>query len=324
LYETHLETTHGYELLTVHPLELARQVTLMESELFRAITPNELISLGWTRTKVEEKLRLSPNVMKLIYLSNKLTYWYAKCIVETGNLEERVAVVLRILDVASYLYEMNNFGGMKEIYAALDSSWVVRLQLTREKSNLEEHPMYIRFKQLFDVHEKGYLNRIKNCSNPCLPWIGTHLTMIYKKQDYNKLYTEDQRRDLLKHQELEQQKQQQNTTISARDVNLNESNESSNDELKSQLISFSKYRLLVEFVSDLLQYQSVPYKFRLHQRMRSFLNEDIDNYFDSAMNANLNSLSFGGIGNNETATQSVETWLFDKSKLIEPNNDKMG
>ena len=112
--------------------------------------------------------------------------------------------------------------------------------------------------------------------------------------------------------------------FSARDVNLNESSESSSDELKNQLISFSKYRLLVEFVSDLLQYQSVPYKFRLHQRMRSFLNEDIDNYFDSAMNANSNSFNFGGIGNNETATQSVETWLFDKSKLIEPNNDKMG
>ena len=95
--------------------------------------------------------------MRLIYLSNKLTYWYAKCIVDTSNLEERVAVVLRILDMASYFYQINNFSGLKEIYAALDSSSVERLKITRERSNLEQHEMFHKFKQLFDNHEKGAL-----------------------------------------------------------------------------------------------------------------------------------------------------------------------
>ena len=156
-FETHLENMYGYDLLTIHPLEFVRQVTLMESELFRAIKPNELISLGWTKPKLADKFRLSPNVMRLIYLSNKLTYWYAKCIVDTSNLEERVAVVLRILDMASYFYQINNFSGLKEIYAALDSSSVERLKITRERSNLEQHEMFHKFKQLFDNHEKGAL-----------------------------------------------------------------------------------------------------------------------------------------------------------------------
>jgi len=64
-------------------------------------------------------------------------------------------VVLRILDIAGYFYEMNNFCGLKEIYAALDTSSVSRLKVTREKCNLEQHAMYAKFKQLFDYHEKG-------------------------------------------------------------------------------------------------------------------------------------------------------------------------
>lgn len=34
-FETHLEKEYPYELLTIHPLEFARQVTLMEEEIFK-------------------------------------------------------------------------------------------------------------------------------------------------------------------------------------------------------------------------------------------------------------------------------------------------
>lgn len=156
-FETHLETTHPYDILTIHPLEFARQATLMEEELFKAIKPNELISLGWN--KPEQKFKLSPNVSKLITLSNKFTYWYAKCIVDTQNLEERIAVVHRLLDIASYFYELNNFSGLKEIYAAFETSFTTRLVITREKSGLEQHKMYEIFKKLFDNHDKGYFER---------------------------------------------------------------------------------------------------------------------------------------------------------------------
>ena len=164
------------------------------------------------------------------------------------------------------------------------------------------------------------MSRIKNCSHPCLPWIGTHLTMIYKKQDYNKLYTEDQRRDLIKHQESELLQQQHikskddKISVNSKVANVNEIEPS--EDIKNHLISFSKYRLLVDFVNDLLQYQSVPYKFRLHYLMRSFLNEDFENLSNKAGNNNNN--------NETTDIQNIETWLFDQSKLIEPSNDKLG
>jgi len=136
--EIHLENDNPIEILTVHPLEFARQATLLESELFKAIKPNELISLGWTKT--DKKHELSPNVSKLINLANKFTYWYAKCIVDTTNLDERVAVVQRILDIAGYFNEMNNLSGLMEIHAALETSPVIRLNITKERAALESHP----------------------------------------------------------------------------------------------------------------------------------------------------------------------------------------
>ena len=97
-FVTHLEHMHPYDILTIHPVEFARQATLMEHQLFSAIRPIELANGGWN--KPEHKYRLSPNVTNLINFGNKFIYWYAKCIVETLNFEERVAVVQRILDIA--------------------------------------------------------------------------------------------------------------------------------------------------------------------------------------------------------------------------------
>lgn len=106
--------------------------------------------------------------------------------VDTYNLDERVAVVQRLLEISHYFYEMNNYSGLREIYAALENCAIVRLKATRDKAGLEEHKMYARFKELFENHDKGYLERLKKCSPPCIPFIGTHLTMIYKKHEHNK------------------------------------------------------------------------------------------------------------------------------------------
>ncbi len=218
-FETHLENAYPYDILTVHPLEFARQATLMESELFKAIKPSELISLGWT--KPDQRHKLSPNLTKLIDLSNKFTYWYAKCVVDTLNVDERVAVVLRILDIAEYFYEMNNFSGLKEIYAAFDSASVTRLETTREKSGLEQHRMYAKFKELFDNHQRGYLERIKKCDPPCVPFIGIHQTFVLKTQEYNKLNDENHKMKI-----IAQQQQLKAEECLANDVNNNSSGSS--------------------------------------------------------------------------------------------------
>ena len=53
----------------MHPVELARQVTLLEFDLFRQIQASELVGLAWMKA---DKQRRAPNLLKMIDLTNRV------------------------------------------------------------------------------------------------------------------------------------------------------------------------------------------------------------------------------------------------------------
>ena len=81
---------------------------------FRAVRPSELVGSVWT--KEDMKHMTSPNLLKMIHHTNKITMWFEKSLLEMANFEERVAVLTRIIDI---LVVRNAFLKNKQFSVAL-------------------------------------------------------------------------------------------------------------------------------------------------------------------------------------------------------------
>ncbi|TRY78935.1 hypothetical protein TCAL_01723 [Tigriopus californicus] len=284
--ERHLENLaeeNGWpEILTYHPIEIARQLTLLEFQYYRAVKPSELVDQAWTR---EDKDKRSPNLLKMIrhtvnvserdsegkdcFLNEEWTTNHAflqftrylqRLIVETENIDERVALVQRTLEIMVVLQEYNNFSGVLAITSVLNSCGVHRLSHTKDRvpnhllKSLEEASLYI------EEHFKLYWEKLRSINPPCVPFFGQYQSNI--------LFLEEGNPDLLHN---------------------------------TDLINFSKRRKVAEIISEIQQYQNQPYCLETYPVLRTFL-ETLD--------------PFPSMSDRE----SPDDYLWDRSNEIEPKN----
>jgi methionine synthase II (cobalamin-independent) len=99
-----------------------------------------------------DKEVLAPNICNMTKWSNHVTRWTVSEIVSVkDNVKSRAVIVERFIMLAQHLEKMNNFNGVKEILAGLQSSSVHRLKRTREVSLVPSHFMSVAYINIYIV-----------------------------------------------------------------------------------------------------------------------------------------------------------------------------
>ena len=113
------------DVLDFHPTEVARQMTLMDSAMLKAIEVQEWMGLGWTK-----KDGRSPNLVAFIERFNLVSAWVATVVLTGTSVDQRCSVLRFFVLVAQECLNLNNFNGCLEIIAGLANVAVARLSLT--------------------------------------------------------------------------------------------------------------------------------------------------------------------------------------------------
>ncbi|KAG2338504.1 ras GEF [Suillus weaverae] len=167
-------------------LELARQLTIMECDLYCTIQPEEVLETGQEGTKPPV------NVRAVSSLSTVITGWVAENILNEHDFKKRTLLVKFFIKVADRCTSLHNFSTPRSILAALDSSTISRLYQTwlgvphKSKMQLES------LRRLAD-HGRNYhqyRSRLRNIAPPAVPFLGLYLTDVTFCREGNPSYRE--------------------------------------------------------------------------------------------------------------------------------------
>ncbi|KAJ3021680.1 RasGEF [Thoreauomyces humboldtii] len=177
----HIKTPSGgkYEseildILDVPPKDLARQLTLMDSEVFRGVPRDELASIAWTGS---DKLARAPQIVATTQNFNQVALWVAEQIVLAEKIKRRFQLVCHFIGVAKCCLDLNNFNGLRSITAGLQSTPVHRLERTWAMVSRREKAIFDKMCDLMSPlsNSDAYRRRLSEAKAPCVPYLGTWL-----------------------------------------------------------------------------------------------------------------------------------------------------
>lgn len=85
------------EFIDLDETEIARQLTIIEFELFANIQPTELLNQAWNKPKLKHR---ASNVLAMINRSNEVSGWVAAMILKQEKLRTRARMWIKFVKIA--------------------------------------------------------------------------------------------------------------------------------------------------------------------------------------------------------------------------------
>jgi hypothetical protein len=170
-----LKNSTTFNFVQWDPLEIARQITLIEYSVFKKITPKECFNLSWTKKTKEQT---SPNIVELTKRFNDLSYWFATLIVKEEDLKLRTKLLSHVIKVITACQSLNNFNAVTTINGALNNAAIHRLKKTFEGLTTNEKKKLVEINELVSNigSYKAMRDALANSAPPTIPYLGVFLT----------------------------------------------------------------------------------------------------------------------------------------------------
>eukprot|EP01100_Stratorugosa_tubuloviscum_P003131 TRINITY_DN1746_c0_g1_i1.p1 TRINITY_DN1746_c0_g1~~TRINITY_DN1746_c0_g1_i1.p1 ORF type:complete len:790 (-),score=247.11 TRINITY_DN1746_c0_g1_i1:3-2336(-) len=219
----------------LQPLEIARQLSLIEQRLYCRIQRSELIFLNWKSNDREKKAQ---NISALVDWFNKISRWVCTEIVTTANMRLRTAIIVRFIQIAQNCFKLKNFNSMMEILSGLNNTSVQRLKRTWQAVSTREMQSYQVLQELMSnsMNFKNYREELKKSNGIALPYLGLILQDMIALEELVKM---------------------------------------SKHSKKQGMVDFKKFRIMAATIRAMQQYQIKRYNFCEVESIKVFLHSGL-------------------------------------------------
>ncbi|GKU02366.1 hypothetical protein FLAG1_01552 [Fusarium langsethiae] len=161
-------------ILDFDPLELARQLTIKQMNIFSSILPEELLASQWMKKGGVD----APNVKAMSSLSTDLSNLVAETILQQQEVKKRAQVIKQWIKIAHQCLELHNYDGLMAIICSLNSSTISRLRKTWDTISTKRKDMLQTLQDLVEPSQNNKVlrTRLHDHVPPCLPFLGMYLT----------------------------------------------------------------------------------------------------------------------------------------------------
>eukprot|EP01125_Pyxidicula_operculata_P020240 TRINITY_DN7453_c0_g1_i2.p1 TRINITY_DN7453_c0_g1~~TRINITY_DN7453_c0_g1_i2.p1 ORF type:complete len:631 (-),score=132.31 TRINITY_DN7453_c0_g1_i2:71-1963(-) len=145
--------------------EIARQLTLIDHEIFSRIDRSEMVKTRW----LDEKT--SPTLHHSSHRINQLAHWFAFQIMDELKPKLRIKMLEHIIKVAMYLLRLQNFNSLMAVYLALNFPSVSNQEQLWKGVKSKTISMWKRISDIMSPNEnfKEYRKTIAQLDVPFIP-----------------------------------------------------------------------------------------------------------------------------------------------------------
>ncbi|KAJ2448358.1 hypothetical protein EV183_005481 [Coemansia sp. RSA 2336] len=202
--EAYRSISHIYQ---VSPVDVACQLTIIESSCYCQIEPHELINKEFSRGSNSHAV----NVRQMSRWCTQITRWASSMILLEPTPERRCRMLRYFIDLGIQLLALKNYDAVMAIKAAIYSAAVMRLKLTWAVLPKKYTIFCRRLHEAMDSDRNyaNYRNMLRRSQPPLLPFLGLYLTDLTFLDDGNPTYRRfEQPNELVKSASYQQGHQQ--------------------------------------------------------------------------------------------------------------------